>query len=260
MPSCYTHQFYANKILELIDNKIKNKITNKELYLDGALGPDPLYFYLSVKGLSLYKKSCELHNKGIYNILTKAKNSNDKDYISFVFGLLTHYILDKNIHKYIYEVNPTNDLHILIESELDKRLALKYYDKKIKFHKDIKYKKLNFSFINNIYNITPYQMKNSLFMMRNAISYSMTYNKLKRFIFKSFLIISFKNNKYKDLQIKCNDDHRVDKYLLDINNIINKSIEEIILRFNEYNDYLDNKIEDISFGNKYNFEGQYIEE
>ena len=88
-------------------------------------------------------------------------------------------------------------------------------------------------------------MKNSLFMMRNAISYSMTYNKLKRFIFKSFLIISFKNNKYKDLQIKCNDDHRVDKYLLDINNIINKSIEEIVLRFNEYNDYLEYNFKEV---------------
>ncbi len=259
MPSCYTHQFYANKILELIDTKIKNKITNIELYLDGALGPDPLYFYLSIKGLSLYKKSCELHSNGIKDILIKAKDSNDTDYISFLFGLLTHYIFDKNIHKYIYEINPTNDLHILIESELDKRLALKYYNNKIKFHKDIKYKGLSFYYINKIYSITPFQMKNSLFMMRNAISYSMTYNKIKRFIFKSFLLISFKNKKYKDLQIKYNDDHRVDEYLLAINDIITKSIEEILLRFNEFNDYLDNKIEDISFGNKYNFEGKLID-
>ena len=196
MPSCYLHQFYANKIIGLLPNDIKAKITNKNLYLIGALGPDPLYFYFSFKGLSLYNKSINIHLGTIRNILLNV-NRNDKDYVSFLFGLITHYIFDKNIHKYISDINPSNDLHVLIESELDKRIAIKYYGKKVKFHNDIKYNNLNFSYISRVYDVTPKQFKFSLFMMRNAISFSMTYNPIKRFIFKLFLIISFKNKKYK---------------------------------------------------------------
>ena len=96
-------------------------------------------------------------------------------------------------------------------------------------------------------------------MMRNAISFSMTYNYIKRFIFKLFLIISFNNKKYKDLQIKKEDDHSIDSYLNDINVIIDSSIKEIIDYFKEFNDYLNEIKNTISLGNEYNFLGEKID-
>ena len=33
MPSCFLHQFYAEKIINLVSDDIKAKITNKDLYL-----------------------------------------------------------------------------------------------------------------------------------------------------------------------------------------------------------------------------------
>lgn len=258
MPSCFLHQFYAEKIINLVSDDIKAKITNKDLYLIGALGPDPLYFYFSLKGLSLYKKSTAIHLGSIRNILLNI-DKNNKNHISFLFGLITHYVFDKNIHKYISIINPKNDLHVLIESELDKRLGIKYYGKRIKFHDGIKYKGLNFNYIPLVYNVSPRQFKFSLFMMRNAISFSMTYNYVKRFIFKLFLIVSFNNKKYKDLQIKKEDDHSIDSYLNDINVIIDSSIKEIIDYFKEFNDYLNEIKNTISLGNEYNFLGEKID-
>lgn len=256
MPSCYLHQFYAKKIISLLANDIKAKINNNDLYLIGALGPDPLYFYFSLKGLSLYNKSTNIHLGTIRNILLNV-NKNDKDHISFLFGLITHYVFDKNIHKYISLINPNNDLHVLIESELDKRLGIKYYGKNVKFHNDIKYKHLNFNYIPKVYDVTPKQFKFSLFMMRNAISFSMTYNPIKRFIFKLFLLISFKNKKYKDLQIKKYDVNSIDNYINEINNIINISIDEIISIFKIYNNYLNDLIDNLPI-EEYNFLGEKI--
>lgn len=257
MPSCYTHQFYAKKVLALIDSKIKDLITNNiDLYLDGALGPDPLYFFAPLHNLPLYDEATRLHNDVLKPLILNSLDKFNDSNISFMFGLITHYILDKNIHGYIAKVNPENDKHVLIESELDKRTALLNNNKHINFHKEIKYKHLDFSYIEYVYNLKPKKFKASLFMMRNAISMSMTYNKIKRFLFKSALVISRKYKKYQDLQIKLKDDHSVDNYIIEINEIIKDSINEIVDVFNEFYDFYNHKIFDISFGNIYTFEGK----
>lgn len=112
MPSSVTHSYFAVDVYNKLNNKSKNKIEgNVNKLKTYSLGTDPYMFY----NLFIGKKNKKISNIQKINHTTKTKNyfvnminyiinnnlENDKDIISYLYGSICHYFLDKTIHPFI---------------------------------------------------------------------------------------------------------------------------------------------------------------
>lgn len=113
MPSSVTHALFALDVYDNLNKEYQKKISNKlENYKTFAQGPDPLFFY----NLSNLKRGKNIRN--IYPELIHTSNTqkffisliayikdnnleNNSEILSFLYGFITHYILDSTIHPFI---------------------------------------------------------------------------------------------------------------------------------------------------------------
>lgn len=147
MPSVLTHYGF-NK--ELFDNSIEFLKDNEDIYLVGAQGPDPFFFYginpfLSAKNSKVIRLfGNKLHkmdpSKMFEFFLDYADKSKDKDILySYILGAVLHYILDRKIHPYVfYKTGFSDDNkmkkkyfadHTLFETHIDVLLMNDRYKK-----------------------------------------------------------------------------------------------------------------------------------
>ena len=174
MPSIITHHIFAERILKKIDKNIKELfIQEKDIYLTFAQSHDYLFYYVFD-----IKKGKEIRNLGHYahknktqqyflNIIKYIKDNNlqqNEQALAYLYGSLTHYILDTTCHPYIFyktgtyntddkNTNKYHGEHTHIEKDLDSIYYKKEYNKEYKYcnvSKEI-IKKTTFSHIlNNI--------------------------------------------------------------------------------------------------------------
>ena len=162
MPSSMTHSYFAIDVYNKLNNLSKHKIdgyTNRlKTY---ALGTDPYMFY----NLFIGKKNKKSSNIQKMNHTTKTKNyfvnminyiinnnlENNKDIISYLYGSICHYFLDKTIHPFIFyktglfnkndkTTYKYNGLHAEMEYYIDFYMIYnreKTIPKNYKFYKDI---------------------------------------------------------------------------------------------------------------------------
>lgn len=126
MPSILTHYGF-NK--EVFDNSINFLNSNEDVYLVGAQGPDPFFFY-GIVPFFKSKNSKEIRNYGIklhklvpsdmfYFFFNYANNSKNKDILyAYILGAGLHYILDRKIHPYVFYKTGFSD---------DKKMKGKYF-------------------------------------------------------------------------------------------------------------------------------------
>lgn len=157
-----THSYFAIDVYNKLNNLSKHKIdgyTNRlKTY---ALGTDPYMFY----NLFIGKKNKKSSNIQKMNHTTKTKNyfvnminyiinnnlENNKDIISYLYGSICHYFLDKTIHPFIFyktglfnkndkTTYKYNGLHAEMEYYIDFYMIYnreKTIPKNYKFYKDI---------------------------------------------------------------------------------------------------------------------------
>ena len=154
MPAFYTHLYFAKQAYNKLPKNIKNKV-DYDYYLLFSQSFDILFY-----NFGLTKKSKEIrflghsaHTKNtrdfFINTIKQIKKTDEENdttslYLSFLYGSLTHYILDATFHPYIffktgiYNKNNTktfkyNGLHTKYEVLIDKY----FYDKEheTEFHK-----------------------------------------------------------------------------------------------------------------------------
>ena len=162
MPSSMTHSYFAIDVYNKLNNLSKHKIdgyTNRlKTY---ALGTDPYMFY----NLFIGKKNKKSSNIQKMNHTTKTKDyfvnminyiinnnlENNKDIISYLYGSICHYFLDKTIHPFIFyktglfnkndkTTYKYNGLHAEMEYYIDFYMIYnreKTIPKNYKFYKDI---------------------------------------------------------------------------------------------------------------------------
>ena len=101
MPEAYIHSSVALRANE----KIYNKIKNKNVFIWGAQGPDPLYcykFFSKNKEYDLNSLASLIHSQdgGLFlqDLILNAQTDIQKD---FVAGFVTHYIADIIMHPYV---------------------------------------------------------------------------------------------------------------------------------------------------------------
>ncbi len=257
MPSSYTHQSFAENLLLSLPNEIKEIIaSNKEAYLLGSLGPDPLFFYKPLSHSPYYSLGDEIHSKGIKETLNGCMKR-DKEKVSFLFGYITHYVLDKNCHEYIYQVDKENRIHHILEAELDKRTALKE-KMKMSFTQRMKKKGCSFSYIPSILLIDGREYSKAISSMKRLTGFLNTRFPIKRMLTRFLLSFSKKFKKYKECMFSLKMNHEIDEEIQKLEEIVSSSYEECRRDFVEFYQYVLGQKEDISFGDSMSFEGERI--
>lgn len=260
MPSSYTHQHFAKKSIQSFPQEIQNIVLKYEKHFFlGALGPDPLYFYGPLKGNPLYSLGDEIHNDGIYQTLMNNRNIDDEE-LSYLFGYISHYILDKNCHEYIYKIDKDNKLHHIIEAEIDKRLALEdMKSEEVSFVSRMNIEGAHFPFIQKILRIDEKKYLSSVKSMKRLTNFLMSTNPLKRFFTRVILSSSPRFRKYKQIMYSTSIRHDLDDIVNELFRRIHDSYDEYLKDVISYYEYIKGRREDIDFGYDMSFEGDKIE-
>lgn len=156
MPSNVVHNYFARRVLNGLDSPIQELINGyKDAFLVGAQGPD-LLFYLRFEEEPLNKLGVMIHNSfRAHEMFTRAaqyiREENDSAVFAFILGQLCHYMLDANIHPYVYHreldlprfytKGAHEYIHVVFESALDYICVKDYLKKNTMLYKG--YKNLN---------------------------------------------------------------------------------------------------------------------
>ena len=141
MPSLVTHYIFGKQVEKNIDKKY----IDKNIYSLFNQSHDYLFFSSKKEFKELAKKGHHKNTKDfIINIIKYIKDNHleeDKPTISYLYGIINHYVLDSTCHPYIFYLSGSyhkeekdtkkyNGMHSKIEKSLDKIIYEKYYNKK----------------------------------------------------------------------------------------------------------------------------------
>ncbi|WP_077324965.1 zinc dependent phospholipase C family protein [Virgibacillus siamensis] len=108
MPNIWTHMLFSEEVVDaVIDNPYS--LSELEPYMKlGSQGPDPFFYYnfwpwiknepVHEIGMALHTEKCGAF---LMDLIEKARRC-DKQVQAYVFGFVTHHILDRNTHPYIH--------------------------------------------------------------------------------------------------------------------------------------------------------------
>lgn len=172
MPRAISHYLFAMDCLDELDINTKKIINdNFYMYLLGCQGPNFFNYYNDFSffnNKNISQINSLIHNKKINlflrNMIMYSKNKESLKYIfnddnfsniciSYIYGYLTHYVLDKESHPYIYSLQKnlrskykyrsSIALHKSLETHIDSLLLLKF--KKLKPYEFKDYLNINLS-------------------------------------------------------------------------------------------------------------------
>lgn len=136
MPAGYAHYIFGQKVFNSLDKNHQEIINrNIDLYNIGVHGPDILFYYKALVSNEIKDLGSLLHQKEAYGFFLHAKkiideNQHDEAAIAYIYGFITHFVLDHSCHPYIGQMEKElNMTHSEIESELDRKLlVMKHLD------------------------------------------------------------------------------------------------------------------------------------
>ncbi len=127
MPACLAHyQFGQDMIGRLDDDMRRLVLAHRNEYEIGLQGPDIFFYYKP------YKKN-EIANYGTTRHLEKAsrmfapilEKTQQGAALSYLFGLICHYALDRNCHPYVCGHSPKVSDHLIMEAAYDRHIAFR---------------------------------------------------------------------------------------------------------------------------------------
>ncbi len=223
MPAFITHQIFAKKISE----KITIKNFDKKTFEVFSQSHDLLYYYWSFDkkqrkeiknyGKKFHRKNTQAFIINIIKYIKKYKLTNDPEALGFLYGIISHYVLDSTFHPYIFYKTGLYDkknkstkkykgLHNKLERNLDVYYYQKYYHKNITKLKTLKLiPKLTPSnklkdLINHTYkktyykdNLYDYILKSHYQSRRNLFLFSEDKLGIKKQLYKLISLIKYQN-------------------------------------------------------------------
>jgi hypothetical protein len=131
MPNIWTHMLFCEEVVDSLGNPMS---TPKNSYIMnlGAQGPDPFFYYnfwpwmkehpVNNIGNLLHTEKC---GDFLLDLIDSVKDKSN-EIKSYVFGFVTHHILDRNAHPYIhyragYEGNKHSKFEIIIDTLMMER-------------------------------------------------------------------------------------------------------------------------------------------
>mgnify|MGYP000979505186 CR=1 FL=1 len=155
MPSSITHAYFGNDLYKSFEKQIRSKI-NGEMFKTFNQGPDILFFYNIVnlkcgKSVRNFGKYMQKHKTRDFfvNLITYVKDNNlynNKDVVTFMYGFISHYVLDMTVHPFVFyktgiydsknkNTYKYNGLHNDMETAIDCYLINNYEKIKPKYFK-----------------------------------------------------------------------------------------------------------------------------
>ncbi|TXL63975.1 zinc dependent phospholipase C family protein [Cerasibacillus terrae] len=134
MPNIWTHILFCEEVVDSISKTHTPFFLNERFMKLGAQGPDLFFYYQFwpwIKhnpdeqiGTVLHTKHC---GPFIMDLIDKAKTM-DEQIQAYVFGFITHHILDRNTHPYIhYRAGYKGNNHQRLEVIIDTLIMEKYH-------------------------------------------------------------------------------------------------------------------------------------
>lgn len=110
MPSLFTHHYFASLMIEKYKKVLPFLLDHYSVVTLGAQGPDPLFFYghAPFSGRKEAKKTNDvgslLHAEPhlLIDLLLLKKTDISNIELSYLLGALTHYVLDRTFHPYVF--------------------------------------------------------------------------------------------------------------------------------------------------------------
>ncbi|MFG6120210.1 zinc dependent phospholipase C family protein [Thalassobacillus sp. B23F22_16] len=146
MPNIWTHIHFAQSLLDTLENTERYKVLSPFINL-GAQGPDPFFyhrFWPFLKSEGVEEVGMRLHTENCGDFLLELIDQGTHAAApvqAYIFGFITHHILDRNTHPYIhyragYEGNKHQKLEVIIDTLLlDRDRNLKTWRNPV--HKEI---------------------------------------------------------------------------------------------------------------------------
>ncbi|WP_163971355.1 zinc dependent phospholipase C family protein [Oceanobacillus halotolerans] len=134
MPNIWTHMLFCEEVVDSIGHSYP--FSQDEAYMKlGAQGPDPFFYYNFwpwVKDEPIHEIGKLLHTKHcgafLIDLIEEAKSANSR-VKAYVFGFVTHHILDRQTHPYIhFRAGYEGNNHQRLEVRIDTKMMHKFYN------------------------------------------------------------------------------------------------------------------------------------
>ncbi len=243
MPSIVTHHYFAKDVLNKLPN---NKKINQKIFFIFAQSFDNLFYYkfftpwqgkkIRKLGNLAQKKNINLYFQNILDYITDNYLENNQDLISYLYGSICHYVLDRFCHPFIIyntgfpEINiKYRGLHEKMEVNIDAYIYQKKTNRSLKndklantllpkekFSQDLK-NIINYAYfhtfnIENMANIYQKSVKTGNFILKYFVTDT---TGIKKNIYKLKDLIMFKSKRrYEYLSFNVS---KIDKNYLNLN-------------------------------------------
>ena len=126
MPACMAHYQFGQDVLNRLDGKIRSAaLTYKREFDIGLQGPDIFYFYKPYRRTGIRDYGVARHNEPARRMFARIlEKTQEKAALSYLMGLICHYVLDKCCHPYLYTHSRERYDHQRMESAFDKHIML----------------------------------------------------------------------------------------------------------------------------------------
>jgi len=131
MPTTYAHYRFGSEVTSLLPSSIQDEILqNQSLFQIGLHGPDILFYYKALSHNPISSYGNQMHHKPgsaffepqLESITASVLHSGASSYL---YGFVTHFILDTYCHPYVGKVESATGLsHSEIEADFDRLLLL----------------------------------------------------------------------------------------------------------------------------------------
>lgn len=128
MPATYAHVRFARQMIAFLPQDIRSAARKgSRLYLAGAHGPDPLFYYNPFRENSVKKLGQKYHRipgRELFGrCLERMRRSPEPEGRAYLYGLLTHYCLDTGCHPLVNGLAEEGLCdHTELETEFDRYL------------------------------------------------------------------------------------------------------------------------------------------
>lgn len=139
MPAVFAHKRFGEQVFESLPTRLKEAfLPYKDCFMLGLEGPDVLFYHKPFKANETRKRARQLHYAPAKDFFVSAakkihaqetENSESTAIAAYTAGFICHFTLDNACHPRVYDLEDTGVSHGRIESEFDKYLLRKEYNR-----------------------------------------------------------------------------------------------------------------------------------
>ena len=131
MPTTYAHYRFGRDVLNTLPPETRQIIeAHQELFDFGVHGPDLLFYYRPFGKNAVNQIGYQSHERTGRDFFSQAANivrssSQQEASLSYLYGVLCHFTLDRECHPYVGQKEQTGVSHSAIEASFDRYLMLR---------------------------------------------------------------------------------------------------------------------------------------